>query len=344
MINLFFIIGLCCSWSSPVAHASLPRWQELKSGCEASLRGLSAVNDLVCWTSGSDGTVLITVDGGKNWKNCSPRGYENLQFRDIHAFDQNRALILSAGLPAVILKTADGGKSWKEVYHNENPGIFFDAMDFWDEQKGLAFSDAPDRKPFIIKTTNGGESWKQIDPAKLPEIALHQGGFAASGTCLKTFGSRNVVIGLGGSEATILLSHDSGENWQKTNAPLDSGNYASGIFSFAFRDSAYGFCAGGNYRADSLTKRNLAITRDGGKTWSLFNGYGLNQKYLSCIIHCNQTVWLAVSRFGSYITFDDGKLWKSLGEGFYSISHGKNTHRIWASGPKGKVSFIKIAD
>ena len=48
--------------------------------------------------------------GGKTWENVSIPGTDTLQFRDIEAFDENTAIVLSAGLPATIYKTTNGGK------------------------------------------------------------------------------------------------------------------------------------------------------------------------------------------------------------------------------------------
>ena len=38
------------------------------SNSSASLRGVNAVSDQVCWASGSGGTWLRTVDAGKTWQ------------------------------------------------------------------------------------------------------------------------------------------------------------------------------------------------------------------------------------------------------------------------------------
>jgi len=42
-------------------------WTVQVSGTDASLRGVSAVDDRTAWVSGSKGTVLRTVDGGATW-------------------------------------------------------------------------------------------------------------------------------------------------------------------------------------------------------------------------------------------------------------------------------------
>jgi photosystem II stability/assembly factor-like uncharacterized protein len=54
---------------------------------KASLRGLCAVSAKVVWASGTRGTFLRTIDGGATWQVGTVQGAENLDFRDVDAFD-----------------------------------------------------------------------------------------------------------------------------------------------------------------------------------------------------------------------------------------------------------------
>ncbi|MEP7334072.1 MAG: hypothetical protein ABI692_18525, partial [Terracoccus sp.] len=85
--------------SSSASPASGYRWTMKPTGSDARFRGLAPVSKRVAWVSGTAGTVLRTVDGGATWQNVSPTGLgtEELQFRDIEAFDAQRAVILSIG-------------------------------------------------------------------------------------------------------------------------------------------------------------------------------------------------------------------------------------------------------
>lgn len=309
---------------------------------KVSLRGLSPVNAKICWVSGSEGSVFKTMDSGKTWKDVSPKAYEELQFRDIEAFGKDTALILSAGLPAVICKTTDGGKNWKEVYRNESQGVFFDAMDFWDSQRGMAFSDAPAEHLLILVTKDGGETWTELPQKNSPKVFPHQGGFAASGTCIKTFGKSSALIGLGGPEATILLTNDFGQNWGKAMAPLDFGESSKGVFSIDMLNENIGICVGGDYRADSLTTNNMAITQDGGRNWEKISHPNLTSKYLSSVSFYNEDVIFATSRTGIRYSQDAGISWKALEGNYFCVECIEKEGVCWFSGPDGLVGFLKF--
>ena len=91
----------------------------------ASFRGLSVVNEKVIWASGTGGTVIRTIDGGKKWNVIKVPDAAKLDFRDIEAFDANTAYILSIGNgeSSRIYKTTDGGKTWKLQFEGERSEI-----------------------------------------------------------------------------------------------------------------------------------------------------------------------------------------------------------------------------
>ena len=125
--------------------------------CKGWIKRIMAVSNQVAWASGARATVIRTIDGGKTWEDVSIRTVEEIDFRDIEAFDENTAIVLSADLPAVIYKTMDGGKSWDLEYSSTVAGTFYDAMDFWNNNEGIAFGDAMDGRLLILRTFDGGE-------------------------------------------------------------------------------------------------------------------------------------------------------------------------------------------
>jgi len=104
------------------------QWQIQDSHSTAGLRGIANVDSNVAWASGTNGTVLRTVDGGENWQQCPvPPGAENLDFRGVQAFDANTAIVMSSGKGDLsrLYKTIDGCKTWRLLFTNP------DADGFW---------------------------------------------------------------------------------------------------------------------------------------------------------------------------------------------------------------------
>ena len=337
-LSLVVAVAFSCE---PAKEIRTPYWEPGQSGTEAGLRGLSAVSETVAWASGSEGTVIRTTDGGQSWEDVSVPATDTIQFRDIEAFDANTAIVLSAGLPALIYKTTDGGQSWEQKYFSMVEGTFYDAMDFWDDQSGIAFGDAMDGRLLILRTFDGGETWQELPFEDRPQALDGQGGFAASGTCLRTEGDRNVYIGLGGDEASLFYSNDQGASWKKAYTPLDHGP-SSGIFSIQFRDAITGIIVGGDYQGDSLTtKNNAAFTQDGGQTWTkVMDGMEPNG-YRSCIDFFDEFV-LVVGRQSSDF-YREGELAYTPMEGkYYAVSTAKDGKAAYASGPRGAVARLRF--
>src|SRR5437868_5468074 len=130
----------------------------LTSGTNASMRGVAVVSSSIVWGSGSAGTVIRSVDGGKTFKVMRIPNADSLDFRDIAAFDANTAIVLSAGEDGRIYRTRDGGASWQLLFKNNIKGAFFDCIDFWDAQHGIAMSD-PVGGRYLIYKTDDGEHW-----------------------------------------------------------------------------------------------------------------------------------------------------------------------------------------
>lgn len=339
LIKLFFIV-CTFAWGIKAQGQSL-KIVEQTIPKRASFRGLSAVNEHIAWASGSQGTVLRTIDGGETWTNVSVPKTDSLEFRDIEAFSADKAIVISAGSPAKIYLTEDGGNTWKETYSNDHPQIFYDAMGFWDEDNGIAFSDAIDGHLVIITTKDGGYSWQEIDYANLPASPEGEGGFAASGTCLITYGKSTVWIGLGSPASRIFKSTDKGNSWTVVETPMKRPKPTGGIFSLQFTSKKYGVAVGGDYEDDKDSNQNAAITNDGGKTWEVLTENQPNG-YRSVVANIPSTKWwLAAGTSGVDISKDNGKTWEALSaEGYHAASFGSSKVG-WLSGG-GKIAKIVI--
>ena len=315
------------------------QWTTQDVKTTASLRGLSAVNAKVVWASGTGGTVLRTVDGGAMWEVIQVPNADKLDFRDIEAFDEKTAYILSIGNGAAsrIYKTTDGGKTWWLSFQNTNEQAFFDAIAFWDKDHGLAMSDPvgiSGKGRFLILTTDdGGKSWRSIEKMNMPEALAGEGGFAASGTCLITQGKNGAYFVTGGKTARVFRSADRGRSWAVSEAPLRNDGAAAGAFSIAFKDDKVGMIVGGDYQKPDDREAIGAQTQDGGKTWTLLE----NQPYgfRSCVVWANG-IWAVAGTSGSDYALKLNEPWIGLGRGkFNSVQFTQDIG--WAVGPDGRV-------
>ena len=174
--------------ASPASAQPGPRVELLTTGPHVSLRGLSVVSDKIVWVSGSGGTVGRSIDGGATWSWNVVPGYEKRDFRDIEAFDEKTAIIMAIAEPAQLLKTVDGGQTWRIVYENDTPGMFLDAMEFFDAKTGIAVGDPIDGRIFVTRTTDSGNTWQDIPSDQLPKADSGEGCFASSGTNIRILG------------------------------------------------------------------------------------------------------------------------------------------------------------
>ena len=321
-----------------------PRWTTQTSGVTARLRGVSAVSERVAWASGSGSTVLRTVDGGQTWQKLIVAD-EALDFRDVDAIDAQTAYILSIGNgPASrIYKTTDAGKTWRLQFKNDDEKAFLDAMSFWDVNHGIVFGDSVDKKFYILTTADGGNTWTRVPTENLPPAQENEGAFAASGTNIALFGKSHAWIGTGAAaKSRVLHTSDGGHTWQVADTPLASGPSA-GIFSVAFRDAKHGVIAGGDYRKESEAIDNMAITNDGGVTWTLVKGLSGFRSVVAYVP--GQNTLIAIGPSGGDYSLDDGRTWSAIsGPGFDTFSFAKGKQTGWGAGAKGSIGRLDFSN
>ena len=319
-----------------------PQWTVQTSGVKVRLRGVSAVSERVAWASGAGSTVLRTVDGGTTWQKLTVTS-DTLDFRDVDAVDAQTAYVLSIGNgpDSRIYKTTDAGKTWTLQFKNEDPKAFFDAMSFWDANNGIVFGDSVDGQLYVLTTNDGGRVWSRVATSNLPPALENEGAFAASGTNIALFGKSHAWIGTGAAaKARVLRTSDRGRTWQVANTPLASGP-SSGIFSIAFRDAKHGVIAGGDYRKEQEAVDNLAITNDGGITWTLAKGLSGFRSVVAYVP--NTKTLVAIGPSGGDYSPDDGRTWKPIdGPGFDTFSFVPRKSIGWGAGANGAIGRLEL--
>jgi photosystem II stability/assembly factor-like uncharacterized protein len=337
LVKRFSIAAVFLGFCSSAARG---QWQRQTIRSDADFRGLCVVSRKVAWVSGTKGTFGRTTDGGTTWSVGKVPGADKLDFRDVEAFGETTAYLLSAGSGEAsrIYKTTDGGKTWSLQFKNSAPTAFFDAMAFWDDQNGIALSDPVQGRFLLIVTDDGGRTWKRLAAKSRPKALPNEGAFAASGTCLVTHGKKDVWFGTGGAKtARVFHSSDRGRSWTVSETPVVAGLASAGIFSLAFRDGRHGMVVGGDYRKPQLgTGVTAAVTHDGGKTWT---AVAKMLPYQSGVASAKDR-WIAVGTSGSHVSQDNGATWKRLDRENYNSVAFTRAGECWAVGPKGRIAKL----
>lgn len=340
-----------CASDTPEADPPLqttPTLTAQASGADSVLFiGISPVDANVVWISGTRGTYARTTDGGATWQAATVPGADTLQFRDVHAVDAQTAYLLSIGSGASsrIYKTTDGGATWDLQFTNPEPGGFFDCMDFWDADHGIAFSDSFDGAFFLITTDDGGATWTRVPPERLPPASDGEGSFAASGTCLVAHGDSTAWVGTGaGASARVLKTTDRGQTWSVAETPIVDGTPTSGIASLAFRDALHGAAFGGVIDKPDEHADNVAVTSDGGATWTLagrpqFSGAVYGSAYVP---GAPSPTLVAVGPKGMDYSVDNGTTWTRLDTLTHWSVAFATAQTGWAIGPEGRVTRIRL--
>ena len=300
----------------------------------------------IAWASGSGGTFLRSVDGGRTWRAGTVPGAEELDFRDVHAWDENHAVLLSAGLPAMIYRTRDGGATWSATYSNRTPGVFFNTMAFLDSDRGVAVSDPVDGRFLLILTADGGETWRELPWENRPAALEGEAGFAASGTCLAVNGDAGIWFGTGGPAARVHRSRDWGVTWSVANTPLRSGEASQGVFGLFFASELEGYAVGGDYRDEANPTGNFAVTHDGGATWIVVSRPPSG--FRECVVtvsDLNPQTLMAVGPSGTDVSEDGGSTWRPVGsDGFHAVAFSPDGSTGIAVGAGGAVARWRFED
>ncbi|SDH26181.1 WD40/YVTN/BNR-like repeat-containing protein [Winogradskyella thalassocola] len=354
MKNMLFIIVMISFLFSCKKQEEIPQRQYAKFwkkdiivDSTLSIRAFEVIDGNVYYASG-DGKNGIILEDGSRVHGLVYSDTMDYAFRS-SAFNERNLFFMSIESPALIYKL-DYHKnnevylSHNLVYQENHSKAFYDAMDFWNDDEGIAIGDPTDDCMSIIITRDGGETWTKLSCEDLPKAKKGEAAFAASDTNIAIIGDHTWVA-TGGKASRVLYSSDKGKTWEVYETPITQGKETTGIYSLDFYDDKNGFAIGGDYTKPNDTLNNKIRTSDGGKTWQVVaNGKGPG--YRSCVQYVpnsNAIELVAVGFKGIDYSNDAGSTWSHLSdEGFYTIRF-LNDSVAYAAG-KGRISKLTFRE
>ena len=247
--KIFFLLTILVS-SSASAQYQIQQLTEQKG---VSIRSLAVPSDKVIWASGSKGMIAKSIDEGKSFVWTQVKGYEQRDFRAMHAWDDKEAIIVAVASPAIILKTKDGGASWVKVYENNDTAMFLDAIHFKDNDNGFIIGDPIDESIFMLSSKDKGDSWTRTSPQYFSSALSKGEAFFASSNSNMVHSGESLFMVTGGLKSRLWM------NGVAFDLPIIQGASSTGANSIAISpDQKKLIIVGGDFTQDKNAEKNIA--------------------------------------------------------------------------------------
>jgi len=124
------------------------------------LHAIHFVDEMHGCIAAESGEILITSDGGENWRRVGMSRAIYAHLRDVHFVDtQNGWIVGRAG----VLRTGDGGEHWGRV--DEDRNITGESIQFLDLSHGWVVGGSA----VAHRTGDGGATWERVDVLGRPD-------------------------------------------------------------------------------------------------------------------------------------------------------------------------------
>ena len=244
-------------WAGAVCRGELPApptaavpaagWNPQPPGADDSFTAVDFVNDRCGWAVGNFGLVMRTVDGGATW--MAPPALTSDALRDFRFADSDHGWIVGGN--GLVLRTDDGGESWAvQAYDVAHDLHDLAVVDAWTAY--LAGSGRTGERGWVARTVDGGATWTRVlaVDGQVVRIAFADAdhGWAA-------------VAAAGGT--VFHRTSDGGATGTEQPAPTGDDRPADLVAV----DRLTAWAALRRYEDDAGAR--LAVTRDGGATWTV---------------------------------------------------------------------------
>jgi photosystem II stability/assembly factor-like uncharacterized protein len=186
----------------------------------------------------------------------------------------------------------------------------------------------------LLRTVDNGNTWSETEQSPLLEKG--EASFAASGTGIRCFNKKNVVICTGGVVSRVWTSANKGNQWTSIATPILQGESATGIFSFTKTKNTL-VIVGGDYQKENQTIKHHFYSTDNGKNWNA--PASASRGYRECVETVSDKVMITVGPSGSDISHDNGVTWKAHSDekGLHVIRKARKGTLTIAAGSNGQV-------
>ncbi|MEY4459129.1 MAG: hypothetical protein RIT38_334 [Bacteroidota bacterium] len=346
-ITKIFFIALFCITSSLAAQNSIQILTEQKG---VSIRSLALPSDQVIWASGSKGMIARSTNEGQSFEWKQVKGYENRDFRAMHAWDEQEAIIVAIAAPSVILKTKDGGQSWYKVYENSDTAMFLDAIRFSDSYNGVVIGDPINDTLFMLTTKDKGEHWTRM-PSSYFKTPLYKGeAFFASSNSNLTFVQKEIIFVTGGLSSRIWY------HGKATPLPLIQGTNSTGANSIAVSPNQQKIMiVGGDFSNHKNATNNIAGYRLLLEAKSdqkhlatkkiIFQPLqlGAPNGYKSAIEYISNKTIIVCGTSGVDITKNGGKSWEAISNAsFHIVKKQPQKNGAFLAGSGGRIGYVNF--
>jgi hypothetical protein len=347
------------------------------SHTRADLRGIHSIGNGIAWASGTNGTVLRTVDDGDHWQPCAkPTGAEGLDFRGIQAFDANTAIVMSSGKGDLsrLYKTVDACHTWKLVFTNPDKDGFWDAVRF-SEINGVLVGDPVAGAFSVFLTSDSGETWRRWGRGgfgwkgdcgeRTPKASKDEVFFAASNeSVFRFFPSMFLFVTGGRSGARLVYSDlhdfDGPRCWitfSSVRLPLARASSSAGASAVGAKNGIYFplrlMVVGGDYMKPDESSGNAVFlsSKDGAHVpfssyFTVITPVTPPHGYRSGVAYDASTnTWVTVGPNGTDISTDDGLNWRALKP---APTEAPDADKNWSAlslplvvGPQGRIGKLR---
>jgi photosystem II stability/assembly factor-like uncharacterized protein len=141
------------------------------------------------WTGSDDGLVHVTEDGGKSWRNVTPRNigeFARVHMIEASPFDPAVAYVAASRYQTddrkpYIFKTTDIGKTWTLLTAGIPDGSFVRVVREDPERKGLLYAGT---EHGVFVSLNAGQNWQPLQfnlpEAPVTDLIVKEGDLVAS--------------------------------------------------------------------------------------------------------------------------------------------------------------------